>query len=178
MAPRALNYFAIFQEEIMTISNRITLEQALKMPIGELIKLPTQQLALLLEDVAALKAHVKTADAVIYSVMEKRFTDQARRARQTDGKDTGTVRLDDDDFVVVADLPKTVKWNQAGLRGVLKQIETWPGENPAEYISTELKVSETSFNAWPSSIKKMFEPHRTVSAGKQTFKIEPKKEAA
>ena len=38
------------------------------------------------------------------------------QCRAEAGKDTGTVRFVDNDFTVIADLPKRVKWDQAKLQ--------------------------------------------------------------
>ena len=44
-----------------------------------------------------------------------RYADRAAAARRAEGKDTGTVRLDDGEVTVIADLPKKVDWDQAEL---------------------------------------------------------------
>jgi hypothetical protein len=156
----------------MTKSNRITLEQAEHMPIGELIKLPTQHLILLLEDIAALNSRAKLLTDTFGGILREKFEARAVELRRAEGKDTGTVRFEDDEMIVIADLPKKVEWDQAKLRAVLETIKTWEGENPDDYISVELKVPEKKFTAWPASIKKLFEAARTVSPGKPSYKFE------
>lgn len=52
------------------------------------------------------------------------------------------------------------------------------GEYPAEYVTTEYKVPERAWLAWPGSIRDAFAPARTVEAGKATFQIIPSNEVS
>lgn len=57
-------------------------------------------------------------------------------------------------------------------------IESWD-EDPAEYVKTELSVSERAYGAWPAPIRKLFEPARCAKPGKVKIIIEPaRREAA
>jgi hypothetical protein len=157
------------------MSNRVTLEQALEMSIKEVSMLPVSQLALLQEDVAELKASTKKADDFIYAALAERFAGKASEQRKAKGQDTGTVRFDDGEYTVVADLPKKVTYDQSGLRQVETQINAM-GEPIEDYISIKRDVSERAFEGWPNSLKKMFLPYRTVGVGKAGYKL-VKKEA-
>jgi hypothetical protein len=44
-----------------------------------------------------------------------RYAEQAARLRHQQGKDTGTVRFEDGDVTVVAELPKRIDWDQNAL---------------------------------------------------------------
>lgn len=158
-------------------TNRVTLDQALGLPVKELSTLPIDQIHLLLEDVAALKLHAKRVDDHLYAVLTARYSEQADNARAAKGSDTGTIRLTDGDFVVVADLPKKVTYDQGGLQQVEKTLSDM-GEPPGDYIQIKRDVSERAFDGWPTSLKKLFLPYRTVGSGKAGFKIERKKDAA
>lgn len=157
--------------------NRVTLAQATEMPASEVAALPIEQIALLLEDVAELKSHAKRADDHLYNAMRLRFADSAAEARRSKGTDTGTVRINDGDYVIVADLPKKIFWDQTGLGQVESQLAQM-GEPPADYISIKRDVSERAYSAWPASLRKMFDPFRTVDVGKPTFKLEARKKDA
>ena len=50
------------------------------------------------------------------------------------------------------------------------------GEPIAEYIKLKRDVSELAYRGWPSSLKKLFDPHRTLGVGKPTYKMAPKGE--
>ena len=39
------------------------------------------------------------------------------------------------------------------------------GEDPADYVTTEIRVPESRFTAWPPRIRAVFEPARTVATG-------------
>ena len=158
-------------------ANRCTLEQLTKMPVEEAITLPIEQLAMLLEDAEALKADVKKYEGALHEVLTRRFAERAAQARKAAGKDAGMVTLDEGEFAIKADLPTKVAWDQAKLREAERFIrEEWK-DNPAEYLKVELSVLEARFKGMHSKERTLFEPARTVSAGKQTFKI-IKKEAA
>ena len=156
-------------------NNRVTLAQSVEMSVREVASLPIDQIAALLEDVAELKASARIADDHLFAAMSLRFSDKAADARKAKGVDTGTVRLNDGEFVVISDLPKKPSWSQAGLREVQTTLAAM-GEPIEDYISVKLDVAEKSYTAWPASLRKLFDPHRTVSAGKASFKIEKRKE--
>lgn len=84
-----------------------------------------------------------------------------------------TVRVEDGEFVIVADLPKRVKWDQARLAAIVEEIRA-AGEDPTEYVTIEFKVRERNYAAWPNSIRSAFEPARTVETGKPVYRIEAK----
>jgi hypothetical protein len=153
------------------IPNRCTLAQALEMSVTEVATLPIDQIVLLVEEVAALKAHAKRADERIFAVLQERFQERANETRKDKGLDTGTVRFQDDEFTVVADLPKLVDWDQDGLAKVEEHLKNM-GEPVTDYIKVKRHVLESAFKGWPSSLKKLFEGHRTVSTGKPTYKFE------
>jgi hypothetical protein len=64
-----------------------------------------------------------------------------------------------------------VKWSQAKLASIVERIRA-AGDDPAEYVSTEFKVSERAYGAWPQSIRSIFAPARTVETGKPRYRIE------
>lgn len=159
------------------MSNRVTLAEMQGMGVEQVANLPVDQLALLLEDVAKAKANAASLDDKLSAALSRRFADRAAELRQADGKDTGRVRIEEGDHVVIADLPKSVIWDQKRLAEAEEVVRSW-GENVAEFIAIKRSVSETKYTAWPSTIRKVFEPARTLKAGKPSFAIEPKREAA
>jgi predicted DNA-binding protein YlxM (UPF0122 family) len=153
--------------------NRPTIKQLAEMPLNYVAALTLSEIAMLLEDVEEKKAAIKDAISKINTVLNIRFADDALSARQAVGKNTGTITLHSEGFKIKADLPKKVDWNQALLRVAVKKLAEW-GENPDEYVTTEIKVSETKYNAWPAGIRTVFEPARTLGVGNPTYKLEPK----
>lgn len=153
------------------MSNRVTLEQLGRMGAEEFCELPIDQVAMLLEDVAELTANAKAAGEKIAYLLDRRYGETAARLRLAERKDTGTVRLRDGEFTIIADLPKRVEWDADGLVSVEAALHA-QGEPVDEYIKIRRTVAESAYNSWPSSLKEMFAPHRTVGAGKPTYKVE------
>jgi hypothetical protein len=152
-------------------TNRITLDALRTMPIGEIAALPAEQLALLQDDIDEDLRRAKSLKDLFDSALALRYGDRGVMARIEAVKDTGTVRITDEGFVVIADLPKRVKWNQAELASIVERIRA-AGDDPAEYVTTEFKVSERAYGAWPQSIRSIFAPARTVETGKPGYRIE------
>ena len=159
------------------MTNRCTLAQLREMTVEQAATLPIDQIASLLEDVATEKAVVKHLDDLLSGALNYRYAERAALLRQAKGTNTGTVSMDDGEFVVRADLPKKVEWDSSLLNEAVEAIRSW-GEDPSEYVAIEVKVAESRYNAWPTPIRSLFEPARTVSAGRPTYKVERAKRRA
>jgi hypothetical protein len=156
----------------MTIihSNRPHLEEIRTMPIGEIAALPADHLAMLQDDAEAALTAAKTTADWIAGAIALRYADRAQAARRAEHKDTGTVRFEDGNVTVVAELPKRVDWDQRGLAAVIERIRA-AGDDPTEYVDIAYKVPERKYTAWPESIRVAFAPARTVKTGKPTFTL-------
>ena len=152
--------------------NTPSLDDMLNMPTGELAQMPVELLAALQAELAHATKQLKSATARFSTALEVRYATRAAEARRACGKDTGTVRLVDGDYTVVADLPKRVDWDQEKLAQIAQNIAD-SDEDPAEFIDTKLSVSERKYTALPEARRKGFEPARTVGFGKASFKLEP-----
>lgn len=159
------------------MSNRCTLEQLRDMTAEQAACLPVEQIASLLEDVADRKADLKHLDDIINGALALRFSAIAASMRQAEGKMTGTVSIHEGEFVVRVDLPKKVSWDESGLLEVEKKLRAM-NEPADEYIVVRRGVSEGAYQKWPSSLKSLFDPHRTVGVGKATYAIERAKRRA
>ena len=144
----------------------------LNLSTGELAQLPVELLAALQGELDHATKQLKSASAKFSAALDVRYATRAAEARRACGKDTGTVRLVDGDYTVVADLPKRVDWDQEKLAQIARNIAD-SGEDPAEFIDTKLSVSERKYGALPEAWRKGFEPARTVGSGKASFKLEP-----
>ena len=154
----------------------ITVHDLATRPPGEIAALPIAVLAGLAGAVAEMKAVVATAEARLNAGLDRRYGDRARQLRAADDKDAGRVRFEDEGFVVVADLPKRVAWDQDRLSAIAGRIRAG-GDDPADYVRTTLEVSERAYAAWPPAIRRLFEPARTVRLGKPGYRIEPQEVA-
>ena len=121
-------------------------------------------LAILQREIDERLKRDKAAKTRFDSALAVRYATRAAEERQAAGKDTGTVRFDDGDFTVVADLPKRVDWDQAQLGDVVERIRA-SGEDPAQYVDITIRVLERKYSAWPDGIRASFEPARTVRVG-------------
>ena len=156
----------------MSIPNRPSLADLARMPIGEIVALSGETLALLQEEAEEALRRAKAAKDWLDGALERKYGALAAEHRRTEGKDTGTVRFDDGAVTVVADLSKKVEWDQTQLAAIVERIRTGGGE-PGEYVETSFKVSERKYGAWPAHIRTAFEPARTVKTGKPTFVLKP-----
>ena len=160
------------------MSNRCTLAQLSDMTPEQVDSLPMDQLATLLEDATDAKALAKHQDDILNASLARRFAALAAEARRAAGKDTGRVTLQQDGYLIRADLPKKVEWDDDRLADAEAQLAAM-GEPVREYIRVKRIVMEGAYEKWPSSLRALFEPARTVGTGRPTFVVErAKKEAA
>jgi hypothetical protein len=152
--------------------NTPTINDILNRPAGDLAQLPVELLAALQAELDHAGKQLKAASAKFNSALEVRYATRAAEARRACGKDTGTVRLVDGDYTVVADLPKRVDWDREKLAHIARNIAD-SGEDPAEFIDTKLTVSERKYGALPEAWRKGFEPARTVKVGALKVTLEP-----
>lgn len=154
----------------MTISNHVTLADIHRMPVGQIAALPADQLALLKGAADEQLTQAKSVADWLDGAIALKYADRAQDTRQEAGKDTGTIRFEDDGVTVIAELPKRIDWDQALLTQIAENIAS-AGEDPAEFIETKLSVSERKYSALPESWRKGFEPARTVRTGKPKFRL-------
>lgn len=154
----------------MTIPNRITLDDLPTMPVGEIAAQAGDHLALLKQEADERLRAAKTLCDWIDGAIALKYGDQAQEARRAEGKDTGTVRLQDGPVTVVAELPKRVDWDQAMLAGLVERIRA-DGADPSEYVDIAFSVPERKYTAWPKDIRQEFEPARTVRTAKPKFRL-------
>lgn len=154
----------------MTIPNRITLDDLHTMPVGKIADLSGDQLALVKDEADERLRAAKTLCDWLDGAIALKYGDKAQEVRRAEGKDTGTVRLQDGAVTVVAELPKRVDWDQAMLAGLVERIRA-DGADPAEYVDISFSVPERKYTAWPKDIRQEFEPARTVRTAKPKFRL-------
>jgi hypothetical protein len=157
--------------------NTPSMSGMLNLPAGELAQLPVELLAALQAELDHAAKQLKAASAKFNSALDVRYATRAAEARRACGKGTGTVRLVDGDYTVVADLPKRIDWDQEKLAQIAANIAD-SGEDPAEFIDTKLSVSERKYGALPEAWRKGFEPARTVKVGTLKVTLEPNEASA
>ena len=150
-------------------ANTPTVDDLPGLGLQDIAQLPVELLAILQRDVDERIKRDKAAKARLDGALTVRYATRAAEERQAAGKDTGTIRFDDGDFTVVADLPKRVDWDQDRLAAMVERIRA-AGDDPAQYVDIAFKVPERKYAAWPDAIRAGFESARTVRPG--TLKIE------
>ena len=154
----------------MNAPNRPQLGDIRTMPIGEIAALPPAVLAMLQDEAEEAVKSARTLADWLHGAITLRYADRAAEARRAEGKDTGTIRLDDDEVTVVADLTKKVDWDQGELATLVAAIRAEDGD-PTEYVDTVFRVPERKYAAWPRHIRTAFARARTVKPGKPSFKL-------
>ena len=140
------------------------------LPPQEIAALPADVLADLQQESEAALKRAKAAKSRLDGALVLKYGAQAADARRAASKDTGTVRFDDGDTTVVADLPKRVDWDQIQLAAMVERIRA-AGDDSAEYVEISFKVAERNYAAWPTAIREGFEPARTVRPGQLTIQL-------
>ena len=152
-------------------------EQVRQLETGQIAQLTAPELACVIDDLAEQRAALALVEDKVRAALDLKYGQRARQRRAEEGKDTGTVRFEDNGFVVIAELPKRVKWDQDKLRHAGEIIRTGWGDDPADYIKTKLEVSETAYANWPRPVRELFTPARTVETGKPVYRIKTAHEA-
>jgi hypothetical protein len=151
-------------------TNRPTLDAVRQLPVGEVVALPAEHLALLQADAREAVDSAKRVQDWIEAAITLRYEQRAIAARAAAGKDTGTVRLQDGTVEITAELPKRVEWDQTRLAALVEQIRAG-GEDPGEYVEVGFRVPERAYVAWPERIRQAFEPARTVRTGRPVYRL-------
>ena len=142
-----------------------------RLAIGDIAALPPVLLLALQEAAVSETARVKRLRDRLEAAIAQRYGTAAAARRAEQGKTAGTVRIEDEGIVVVADLPKKVSWDQAQLAAMVARIRD-ANDDPAEYLEIVYRVSERRYGAWPEAIRKGFDTARTETTGKPVFRLE------
>ena len=154
----------------MTLINHITLDALSRLPVGDIVALPASELARLQKDADEALREAKLTVAWLDGALNQKYAERAKAARADADKDFGVARFVDGGVTVVADLPKRVEWDQRDLADLVERIKA-DGKDPRDYVEVSLKVAERNYTYWPKHIRSLFEPSRTVRAGKETFQL-------
>ena len=159
------------------MSNTLKMCQLSELSVNDALDLPIEQIFALQNEIEAAATEAKNARTWLDNYLDVRYGKVASDTRAKAGKTSGIQRVNDDDYVVIANQKQTIKWDQARLREAAETVASW-GSDVNEYVTTELSVSESKFKAWEKRIKAVFEPARTIVPGKQSFVIDLGKSAA
>lgn len=141
----------------------MTLDEMTQHPPGVLDALPIDVLANLYTQANAHLADAQQEVAILHGVLSRRYADGLN--------DTGTFHRTEGGFDIKITVPKSVSWEQDALAKACDVLRQKWEEDPSEYVDTKLSVPESKYKAWPSAIRDVFEPARTVKPGKPKFEI-------
>ena len=161
----------------MTLSNHVSLDDFSKMSLEEVIRLPAEDLHYIQLEADKELKKAKARIAWLESALLTKYRDKAQNIRREAGKDFGIARFIDGEITIVAELPKKVDWNQQELAALIEHLKSI-GDEPLDYVDVSFSVSERKYAAWPQRFRAMFQDARTVSGGRQTFKLSITKENA
>jgi len=150
------------------VRNHVTLSDLIRMDEKELLAIPTDQLFLLTGELDELKARLESAQYRVRRIFDLKYGDTAEGERVGDH---GRVRIPDGDFVIISDVRKDVKYDQKGLRSVLKKLKE-EGEDIRDYVDVTYKVPEKKYQAWPRGVRAIFDGCRQERASSPTWKME------
>lgn len=142
----------------------MTDEEAQSRSVDELAKLPLSSLALLHKRALDREAEEKKTVAIIGLAI-------AIKSGIQNPVDPGTSNVKFADGTIKVTVPKKVSWDQDILKAAIKTLRDEWAENPDEYVETKLSVPESRYNAWPASIKSLFDPARTLDVGRPKYEI-------
>lgn len=132
--------------------------------------LPLDAMQAILATIAERAAVLASAKRNITNTIAERVNADITAGYIAKGVDTGVLHIARDGLDVVVDRSKTVAWDQTKLAQAVADIRA-AGDDPAEYVKITYSVSEAAYGAWPSMIKRVFEPARTVTPGAPTIKL-------
>ena len=148
-----------------------TLDEIGNIVLAELESLPLEDFDRLIQRVSAAEEAARHYKQFLQGVLHRRFGERAGQLRREAGKTTGMVRFNVDGHTIIADLPKKVDYDQRKLKDAVDALRKW-GEDPEDYVSLEVKVAEAKYTAWPPAVRQLFEPARTLRAGKPSYRLE------
>ncbi len=138
--------------------------------VSELAAQSSSELMQLASEARLELERIKSLLTYIEGAIDYKYCQEVAQLRANTGKDNGVVHLQDQGVKVSADLPKRVSWDQKQLKAIAEKIAAQGGD-PAEYLDVNYKVAERKYTAWPESIRKAFEPARTLKTGKPVYKL-------
>ena len=142
-----------------------------RLALGDIAALPPEMLLDLQTTALAETARVKRLRDRLEAGIAQRYEAAAAAERAAQGKISGTVRVEDEGVVIVADLPKKVTWDQDRLATMATRIRE-AGDDPTQYLEIAYRVPERRFGAWPDAMRDGFAAARSETTGKPVFRLE------
>lgn len=142
-----------------------------KSKMEDLIELPAESFAAILDEINSMKSKADNAKAFIENVLSQKYSETVLKKLSEKDEPFGSVRIEDGEMDVIVTTPKKAYWCAQSIDNISSTLRDW-NEDPSEYIETKVSVKESKYKNWPSTIQKLFEPARSVMAGKTSYKFE------
>jgi hypothetical protein len=150
----------------------ILTEHIADLDVGTIADLTAAELACILDDLAEQQARLQRIDVKLHSALDLKYAVRICHARSKVTTDHGPVQFEDDGFIVIADRPKHVTWDQAKLEAACEIMRGGWGDDPSDYVKVRLKICESAFASWPRPLRELFLPARKVEIGPTSYRIE------
>ena len=150
--------------------NLVALQHAVRHTPAEYAAAPLDAFKQFMTQVEQLQTFAKVVREFADQACELRYAELARQRRISEGRDFGSVLIDDHGETVICDQRKIIDWDQAQLAALARKIAD-AGDDPAQYMDVSFKVPESKYSAWPQVLREQFEGARTVRPGKVSFKL-------
>ena len=125
----------------------------------DFLSMPLQDLFKYREDLKSQIQALKDKQAVLNDDLAVRFGNTARNRLSEDGKDYGSVTLNEEGYKVKVTLRQKVSWDQEGLAQTLMNMSQ---DDARHYAKITYGIDERKYNNAPPAVKDKLQQHRTV----------------
>ena len=134
----------------------------------DFLSMPLQDLFKYREDLKNQIQALKDKQSVLNDDLAVRFGNTARNKLSEDGKDYGSVTLNEEGYKVKVTLRQKVSWDQEGLAQTLMNMSQ---DDARHYAKITYCIDERKYNNAPPAIKSKLQDHRTVEITGATVDI-------
>ena len=139
-------------------------------PPDDMQDLTPDQLVTAAAQLGVIEGRVKMAKSQLAAMRERVFS--ALVSDHIDQVGYGSRTSEVDGFKIKISRTKSVSWDADKMRAIETAIrEVWK-KRPEDYMDVTRKISEKSWNAWPSDLQYTFAEARTVKDGALTITLE------
>lgn len=153
----------------MQDNNYPNIEDIPGMQPQDVAELPASVLSDLQNKVLAQSDLLKKQIAALDAGITIKYAARVKSAYLEKGVDTGKAHIVDDGIGIELEIPKSVSWDQDGLRDELSKMEP---ETARHYGKIKFEVPEAKFSSAPPDIKGKLDGLRTVKPGKMKIRFE------
>lgn len=150
----------------------ILTEHIAGLDVGAIADLSAAELACILDDLAEQQSRLQRIDVKLRSALDLKYGLRVCHARAKATKDHGSVQFEDNGFIIIADTPRHVTWDQAKLEAACEIMRGGWGDDPSDYVKARLEICESAFASWPRPLRELFLPARKVEIGPTSYRIE------